>query len=305
MGRQSLATKAGRKQTPAAMTASRTNAIEQMNTSLLRQFSRIEKSVNDLRAENLRYYHRIGIICEKIRQEPESFVGKDGTPGLRLVEQALSTQARTLRKAAMFAREYNEAQLESLLGLVNTQTQFQLNWGHVSFLLTLATAEKRERYAQEAVEKMLDPGALHALIKKRNQRSGGHGRKHEMPKTIAAQIRQILTISRAWAGKNKDVWNGEEESVFANILNMPAAEMEPDMVDQLQEIETLMQEISDASAANVTTAARVREHMTGAIEKRDSEAAAVAETGRQSRDIDLPTDSTRPRSRARRAPVPA
>ncbi len=301
MGRQSprekVARKALTKNNASSITASRTNAIEQMNAALRRRFTLVEKSVNDLRAENLRYYHKIGVICEEIRQNPADYIGKDGTAGLRLIEQALSTQARTLRKAAMFAREYDADQLDGLLGLINTETKFQLHWGHVSFLLTLPTAEKREKFAAEAVQKMLDPPALHDLIKKRLHKSAGHGRKHEMPKTIGGQIRQILTISRQWTAKNTNVWNGVEASVYGNIMNMPPDDMEPDMVDQLTEVEALMQEIATAANENIDRTKRAREHLTNSIERRNAE----TETGRQTRAIDLEGGNTSRRRGSRSA----
>lgn len=303
MPRQSLRKRASLGKKPAAIIAERSDAILQMNSHLKRRFNKLEKSVNDLRADNLRYYHQIGAICEEIRNQPDVYVGLDGTPGLRLIEQALSTQARTLRKAAMFAKEYNQRELDRLINLKNRESGFQLHWGHVSFLLSLPTAEKRHHFAQEAVEKLLDPPALHDLIKKRTHRSGGHGRKHEMPKTIAGQIRQILTISRQWKGKNDEVWNGDEESVFGNIMNMPLDDMEPDMVDQLTEIQELMEGIAEAAQENVDKAARAKEHMSAAITRRDQEAEAARTTGRQSRAIDL-GDSPVSRGR-RRAAQPA
>lgn len=304
MGRQSLReraarTNAGKPRKASAVTAERGDAILQMNSPLKRKFSMIEKSVNDLRAENLRYYHRIGVICEEIRANPEMYLGKDGSAGIKLIEKALSTQARTLRKASVFAQLYNEEQLNTLIGLFNEDTNFQLHWGHVSFLITLPTEEKRDKFAREAIEKMLDPPALHDLIKKRTQRSGGHGRTHEMPKTVSAQIRQILTFCRQWAGKNKDVWNGEEESVYGNILNMPPDDMEPDMVDQLKEIEELMTTIAEAAGENVDRTKRAHEHLEATIKKRDEEAAAEKEAGKQSRTIDL--DGVQPRRRGRPA----
>ena len=294
MPRQSLAVKASRK--PSAITADRVDAIGQMNTPLQRRLAVIEKSVNDVRAENLRYYYKIGKVCEEIREKPEIYVGKDGTHGLKLVERALSTQARMLRKAAMFAREYSEQDLKQLVDLTNPTTGFQLHWGHVSFLLTLPSTERREKYAQEAVDKMLDPPALHDLIKKRTNRTEGHGRSHMIPKTIGAQIRQMLTICRAWTGKNTDVWNGATESVFGNIMNMPPDDMEPEMVTQLEEVEVLMQEIADASAENIGRSQRVREYLSAAIITRDAAAAAAAAaapTGRRSRAIDLGGRTTR------------
>lgn len=302
MPRQSLrereARKGGRTRRPNAIIAERTSAIEQMNSSLRRRFNKLEKSVNDLRADNLRYYHNIGVICEEIRESPETYVGKDGTPGLKLIEQALSTQARTLRKAALFARTYSPARLETLIGLVNSETNFQLHWGHVSFLLTLPTEEKQDRFAAEAVEKMLDPPALHDLIKKRTQRSGGHGRTHAMPKTVGAQIRQILTICKQWTGKNSNVWNGDDESVFGNIMNMPVDDMEPDMVEQLTEIEGLMTEISESAGENVEKTRRAREHLAASIKKREDAEKQAKEHGKQHRAIDMSdNEATTPRRR--------
>lgn len=296
MARQSLLTKATRRK-PAEITASREDAIGLMNSALKRQFQVVEKSVNDLRAENLRYYHKIGEICEKVRNDPGTYVGKDGTSAMKLIERALSTQARTLRKAAMFAQMYDQAQLEALIGLTNPENKFQLHWGHVSFLLTVTKVERREQFAQEAVQKMLDPAALHDLIKKRTQRGGGHGRKHEMPKTIAAQIRQMLTLCKQFMGKHTDVWNGEDESVVSNLLNAPAAEIDQEMVDQLREVITLMQEVSDGAGENVSSLERAWEHMNAALERRVAEEANAA-AGRSMRSV---TVTPRGAARAARA----
>jgi len=282
MPRQSLATRAARR--PSDVTGIRNDAVIQMNDPLTRKFRMLETSVNDLQAQNLRYYHKIGKICEEIRQSPDKYVGLDGTPGLKLIERALSTQARVLRKAATFAKEYTDQQLEELIGLTNPETKFRLNWGHVSFLLTLSNHERRLKYAQEAVEKLWDPGALHEAIKKRTQRSGGHGRKHEMPKTISAQIRQIAKLCKQLLAKNDNVWDGAEQSVFTNILNMPAADMESEMVEQLELIAENMTQISDAMVKNVETIGRVVEHMNTTITERDNAAeAAVAAGGRRAR----------------------
>jgi len=275
-----------------AITKQRTAALEQMNSRLQRKFTQIEKSVNDLRADNLRYYYKIGKICEDIRENPQQYLGHDGTPGLKLIEQALSTQARTLRKAAMFAREYTTDDLGELIKFFHKETNFQLHWGHVSFLLSLPNAETRRRFAMEAVQNMLDPSALHALIKKQTQRAAGHGRKHEMPKTVAAQIRQINTIAKAFLGKHDDVWNGSDESVFGNITNMPPEDMTDEMCEELLEAGANMVLIAEAATSNGPRIERAVEHMRGCIEKRDEQAAAEKESGRNTRAIDLDSDGT-------------
>lgn len=300
MGRQSLKSRASRrdKLSVAALTANRSQALEQMNPALQRKMSLLEKSVNDLRAENLRYYHQIGKICRQITDDPGKYVGLDGTPGIKLVEKALSTQSRTLRKALTFARLYDNEQLDSLIDLSNEQTEYRLNWGHVSFLLTLHTPEQRQSYAEQAVSKMLDPPALHDLIKRRTQRSGGHGRKHEMPKTINGQIEQILRLCRQWASKNDEVWNGEEESVYGNLLAIPPSDMEPDMVTKLDEVATLMTQIAAAASDNVRRTREASEYIQNSIVRREQELAAISDSGRQSRSIDLDGPPRRQRRRA-------
>ncbi len=305
MGRQSLKSKADRAAiSPKQMIAQRDSAIEQMNSALRRKFNQIERSVNDLRAENLRYYHRIGRICKEISTDPDRFLGRDGTSGLKLIEQALSTQARTLRQTASFAKLYDDEELEELISMYHTATNFQLHFGHVRYLLTLDSTAQRRKYAIEAVEKMLDPAALHTLIKKRQSRGGGHGRTHAVPKTVAAQIRQILSVSQQWQRKNESVWNGDGENnnVFTNVLNTPPDEMDQEMLDNLREIRTLMAQISEAANENVGLTDRVIEHMQGVLARREEEEAAQESQGRSQRAIDLDggQSSSGPRSRGRR-----
>lgn len=283
MGRQSLREKAKRRAADVAEV--RTEALDQMNSKLSRKFRLIEKQVNDLRAENIRYYHQIGKLCEEVRLNADEYVGKDGTSGLKLIEQALSTQARTLRKAAAFARTCDDKEVEDLISWRHTDTEFRLHWGHVSFLLTLDSKKKRTEFAEMAVEEMLEPPALHKRIQKKTGRSGGHGRKHEMPKTVPAQVRQILTIAKAFMGKQEGVWAAEDESVFGNLMELEADDVSEEMVEQLHEIEEVMQQIADSAQDNVGRAERAREHIEATLEA----AAQVGTSGsrKESRAINL------------------
>lgn len=290
MGRQSLQTKAKRRKTAAQLGNDRDEALGKMNSKLKRKFKMLDKSFSSLQEDNLRYYWKIGKHYEDVRREPDQYAGADGESGTKLLQQALATQARTLRKAAKFAEFYDKEKLDELVALRNETTGYQLHWGHVSFLLTLGTAtdsSRRESYAREAVTKMLDPPALHDLIKKRLKRSGHGGRSHTMPKTVHAQIRQILTICRAWVGKNQTVWNGESESIFGNIMNLSPEEMEPDMVEHLQEIETLMSHISEQASTNTETARRAKDFLAATLTARQAEESRVAESDDHARAIDL------------------
>lgn len=284
-------------------TAARKRAIDLMPQQLAAMFSKIESSINDLRASNLKYYHRLGQHCLQIKANPNKYVGSDGTAGMKLIEQALSTQARTLRRAAQFAEMYTVEQLTTLIGLRNEKSGFQLNWGHVVFLLTLDTPERRTAYAAEAAEKMLDPSALSELIQKRFNRKQGHGRNHKLPATLAAQVRQIVTVSKQWTGKNTDVWNGTDVSVFGNLMEADGTQVDQELVDQLTTVELLMQEIATAATENLAKATAAREYVRKQIEIREAAEAAHDSTSDQDMRalrVTAPVAETAPHSPRRR-----
>ena len=279
MGRTSLRTRADRKSSGSvkALAKARVEAIEKMPPALRARMTRVESAINDAVADNLRFYWNIGVICAEVRDSPETFTGSDGTPGLKLIEEALSTQARTLRNAMRFAEMYTREDLEWLIALENTETKFKLHWGHVTYLMSVQDAEKRTKFTEQAVEKMLDPRALHDLIKKRTNRSGGHGRSHEMPKTVPAQLQQICNVSRAWVAKSTTVWNAEDvdaPSVFGNLLMLAPEAITDEMVELAEDMLTVMTELSAAAAKNVTDGTRVLEYMREAAVARQRAAAA-------------------------------
>ena len=256
----------------------RAAAVAQMSHQLLKKFRRLERTLNDMRSANIRYYWDIGRICREIRDNAK-YVGKDGENGLRLVERALSTQARTLRKAMQFADLYDEEAVRRLVNLRNDETGFRLNWGHVGYLVTLEAREQRERFAQEAVEKMLDPSTLAELIKRRTERSGGHGRRHVMPPTVQAQLSQMLKVCRTWQAKNDTIWNGAEESVFGNLMTLPPEEVEEHMLEQLSELRTFMLTIQESAAANSGRIVRAMTYLQEALASQESDAEAAVTGG--------------------------
>ena len=289
MGRQSLSTRASRAAgAQQDITEKRINALGQMNDALREKTQQIEGKINDLQAENLRYYHRIGVLCDEIRQDPTTYVGMDGTPGLKLLEDVLSTQSRTLSMAARFANEYSEEQLEQLIALRNTDTNFQLHWGHVGYLLTLDSQESREATATRAVDGMWTPSELHENIRSDAGRTGGHGRSHTVPRTVMAQVRQILTQCRTWVGKYEAVWaNDSENNVFTNVLVLPPDEMNDTLREYLDEIHELMGKMTDYTQSSVDLTERTLEHVNECLDTRQRREEVEQDHGRALRVVDL------------------
>ncbi len=302
MGRTSLAERVKRSKTqitPANMLEARTLAVEQMNRATLDKLRQFETLGSNQRENNIRHYYQVGKLYIEMRDNPAKYEGKDGTSGVRLIEKALSLQARVLRKSATFVDMYTEAALNKLVGLYNRETNFQLHWGHVTYLLTVTDKEKREEYAKEAVTRMLDPSALHAFIKKKQRRSGGHGRRHELPSTPAAQLRQIQTTTTTWNNKAEQVWDGDEVSVLANLMKLAPDQMDEDMLVNLKETEDQLRAQAEKSLQMADKFARIREHVTQKLKERREHEAEIARNaaqgGRESRAIDLGGDAPRRR----------
>lgn len=270
MGRTSAKNIADRRKVVAKVTRERETALNDMPQKLRTKFRRIEKQVNDVRVENLQYYYQIGQLYVEVREHPDDYRGKSGKAGLVLLQEALSIHARTLRRAAKFADLYDDEALVELIELKEPSTGFCLHWGHVAYLLTVEDANKRHKFAEEAVKKLLDPPALHKHIKEKMGRDGGHGRGHAMPKTIAAQVRQIVTICQQWLAKDEQIWNGEEESVFGNVLNAAPDELTPEIVADLFEVRRLMEAIADKAQENIGMATRVHEHASVTLSKQQT-----------------------------------
>jgi hypothetical protein len=206
-----------------------------MNSHMRSKLTQLEQLFTDTREQTLRFYHTVGSICNAVQANP-GYYGD-----YQLLEQALATQKRVIRKARQFASMYTTEQLQALISLQQEDTGFRLHWGHMSYLLSVPTERQRTEFADRAVRNHWDPRTLHAAIQQRfGARGNGGGRPHAVPPTVHAQIRQMSEITRMFLAK-REVWNGEEVNFFDNIRNAPPDDLaEVDLVN-LRSIETNLQ----------------------------------------------------------------
>jgi hypothetical protein len=304
MGRTSLRTRQSRATSrPAAMIIQdRQEAIGLMNPRLRGKLEQIEKKYGDTRADNLRFYYDLGGTIGEIRNNPDQYAGTDGTSGIKLIERALSTQARTLRRAAAFREAYSPADFERLIGLQNTETNFQLHWGHVNYLLSIESAEQRWRFAADACSKMLSPPELHAYMKRRLGRARGHGRAHTIPPTLLGQVRQMETVTSVWNSKQAQVWDGEKTNVLSNLMEAGADDVNEDFLTHLKATRDGLLEMAENAAQDAKKLDRVIERVERMLEKQKQREAAAAKAemhgDKQARGIDVPDGGTRRRARS-------
>ena len=280
----------------------RKDALNQMNARLRNAFDRLETKFENARNANLKFYHDLGGDLVEIKAKPETY-GKDA---IKLIEIAMSTERRTLRKCAQFNREYEEKEYDDLVALYNPENNFQLHFGHVSVLMTVKDKAQRAQWTHEAVMGTWDPALLHSRIqKKTGTAEKSHGRKLQVPPTVPKQVAQIKTTSAQWLGRQTEVW---KKHVFDNVMHYPPNECDDDLVDDLKETRRHMVKISKEAQSNLARIdkliARTQECIAETKKQRATKRDAPTGRQRDARSVDL-SDGNGASSRASRAAVAA
>lgn len=266
-------------------------AISAMSDNLRAVFTTIEGQLDDLKAQNIMQYHRIGNLLNSVSTRPDEYATLNGKDGVSVLAKALNMEKRALRFALQFYSCYNDEQLTELLQLRNEHTNYRLNFGHVKYLMSVTDVAKRSEYTIQAVAESLNPMDLHELIKRREGRAAGHGRSHTLPTSLTAQLGQILTFSRNFVNKQENVWNGQTVSVFMNMRNAEASQLTQEHVEMLQEIAELMQRMQVYAAGNVPLCVELISHIQ--TQMTEEEARITAENANASSDTTARTRRTR------------
>jgi len=295
MGRTSAKDAAARAKLAAAQ---RQEALDAMNPALRKKTTQIEELSHSTREANLRYYHKLGQHVLDVRQNADGKFGTKRDKPITLLEKALFTHKRTLRKTATFADLYSQDDLDKLVAMIDAESGFSVHWGHMSYILTLATKKERNEFAKMALTKKLDPPALHAEIKRRyGTRGASPGRKMECPKTVPAQIRQMLETTRIWIGKHDTVWYGDETNIIENVLGAESAEVGQQDLENMQALLELLEGMAQRAKQFKTPVKKAIKSMERTIADRqaDLQAEETHETldkGRQKRSIDLSSSNS-------------
>jgi len=253
----------------------------QMTAPLLAKLVDVEKSLEALRTSTIKSYYGLGKLLKMVQDEPDRYSGTDGTPGIDLILKATGDKhASTLRTALRFADQYTADDLTVLLDLINKKTGFQLIWGHVPILLSVATKADRRKWAARAVREDMSPRDLHTTIKKEEGRNGGHGRPFNIPPTISKQLTSMHKDLTSLLKKNDQSWNGEDHSTFVNIMITPEEELDDDWMLQLDEVIDGFTAFQAVLQKNIEDAAGCKERIRVIIDAREEaatrDAASVA-----------------------------
>ncbi len=156
----------------------------------------------------LRAYHALGRkVLARIKDGPLD------AATLRELDEETGYGFDNIRKARVFARLYNQEQLDALCKL-RTPSGMPLPWRHVRQLLMLPAGEEREALQRKAAERGWGLEELDAAIpgkvrRKQTRREGG--RPFLRPRTVADGLRRIARHGEEWLRRyGSKAWSGDD-----------------------------------------------------------------------------------------------
>ena len=151
--------------------------------------SRAQEAKAQRMIAKLRTYHSLGLRANQ----------STGDRTTRQFGEQHKLNIETMRKARAFARLYSKREFNELCSL-RRPNGLPLQWGHVTFLLTVVDKPLRTDLQRRAAEEGWTAPELYSDIRRRQ--SGGPrrqgGRPVKVPATPTACLRQILTEGGPW-----------------------------------------------------------------------------------------------------------
>lgn len=216
-------------------------AVSQMNSSLKEKFDSVSQSLEEMRVDNLHFYHRLGALCKDVKDSPQTY----GEDGFKLLKRALYIHSSTIGQSVKFFSNFTTQELNDVIELNNRSANFRLTWSHIVKLLRVKDKDQRTQLIQRAVQELWDPKKLAEEVKKIcGGRQEGAGRPLSIPGGLGAQIRQIKNECEKWIKKDAQVWNGDETNIFMNIQNGGDGVYTEEQLEDLIKVQEAMADIA-------------------------------------------------------------
>lgn len=246
------------RRTKAAAAAKAASRTEGMRDELRVKLGEIEQIISDSRSFTLRSYYQLGKVVLEVRENPDVY-GPDAWDQLC---KALPGYRRTMQNAAIFRKNFTEAEFDELLQMRDEESGFAIQWSHVVLVLGIEDKKLRKQLLQQALKKKLDARDFHETVKAAMggaRRAGG--RPVTMPDSLRGQVSQVYRVTRQWVQKGK-LWlglEGDGPSVFDNILQLDEPP-DDETFDRLLELETLLEDMSHQLSAMKAAMRKAMKH---------------------------------------------
>jgi len=255
--------------TPSASANEMREILDKCTPALQEKIKSIESRHSQNSGSTLLYHWTIGMECREVA-ERRAVYGEQGIAAMLEYFDVCYGNLQ-LRKCRKFAELYSREQYDDLVALRNEHTGYRITFSHVIALCVLPTEEMRRKFAYDAVRMNWDAKELRERIQKKLgvKDARNTGRPHSMPDTLAAQVRQMHTVTQAWIDKRNKVWHGEAGAhrVIANLDKAPPEEITPELISLLDEtVKSFATMIEDGDATRESlqeVANRIRDRIKG------------------------------------------
>lgn len=252
--------------------------LKEMAPPLRQLAAEWRQDIIDQVQRNIQFYWDAGGKVLDLEEHPDRYLTPEqkarGVRPLDLFMAFFETSSSTITKAIRFRRLYpTKDDLKRLFGYRNSEDPgFRITWAHVVYLITVEVEKTRIKFEEKTAAEALDADELQKqiLVHYNGSRRPGSGRPLGIPKTIPKQLSQIVDMSGLWLRRAKDVWHGDNHSVFTNVINQAPDQYTTDTLAQLEHVAQSLEEVKTAAESEVTMCQRTIAHVKNSLEARNA-----------------------------------
>lgn len=286
----------------AAQTAAIVSEQPELSDKLATVVREIGQLLDDLQTANVTAFWNIGRLITEVSTNPDEYLTNEqkaahvdpGSLIISIYAQAYSMEQ--LRGAVAFFDKYpSEGQLRRLLALrCPDRPVWRLTASHVQMLAQVADEDQRATLEEKCAEEAYTARALAQEIQELRGKRPGGGRKHQSPKGLKQQIKDLLDYQRKFIGRSEALWlNEDADTLYDAIINASPAQRDETVLGYFQEIVENFTRLSDIVGDHIAMCNKVLENLQDEQEADEAEeetsnaaksaAAAAAAAGRRAR----------------------
>ena len=190
----------------------------------------------------IRGFHELGRRVQVLAAEPDS----DVTTVARTLEDEEGISFDRCKKAARFAEEFTDRELDRLCAFCLTPGNYPLSVNHIRFVLGVADRATRMRLLKQAAEGGWTAGRLDQKVRAlTGEKSGSGGPRLAPPGDLMDALEQVIKHSDEWLKRHDGIWS--RDSAWPPVVGLGTAAPE-DLRVRLQEARERVKRLREGAA---------------------------------------------------------
>lgn len=241
----------------------------ELTPKLAEVVSEIGRLLDDVQTASVTAYWNIGRLITEVSGNPDEYLTDEqkaahvdpGSLVISIYSQVYSTDQ--LRGAVAFFDKYPSAsQLRRLLNMrCPDRPQWRLTASHVQVLSQVADEDQRATLEEKCAEEAFTAKALAQEVQEMRGKRPGGGRKHQSPKGLKQQVKDLMDYQRKFIGRSEALWlNEDAETLYDALINAPPGKRDETVLGYFQEVVENFTRLSDIVGDHIAMCNKVLEH---------------------------------------------